>query len=306
VHGFRRSRGAAKIVPRLILSLTAAYLWPLPASGQIPEGGEYSDKLAGLEKLAREILKAESRGETERAAALLNGLLLPNSLAWYSTVFDENTAHALSLRYEAERGSYPRYLHEFFSRSQQEQLTEVQALRFEKSCDDASGEQVFGVLFARDAPVPLYELRLQKERSFRRLWALAYVGGAFRFVGNLRPPNRMMEVSGRKPPPEAGAEKDAPKRIRVSTAVSEAKLIHREMPRYPEMALRERLEGIVHLHAIIAKDGTLRARRVMSGYCSLAESAVAAVEQWRYKPTLLEGQPVEVETYIDVNFQFHP
>jgi len=322
VHGFRRSRIAAKDMPRLMLCFTAACLWGMPANGQVSQRGEYPDKPAGLEKLAREILKAESRGEAERTADLLNGLLLPDSLAWYSTIFDENTAGTLSRLYESDRARHVGYLQEFFSRSQRENFTEVQALRYEKTCDDSAGEQIFGVLFARNAAVPLYELRLRKEQTFLRLWAVAYVDGAFRYVGLLRVPNRMMEISGRKAfaagrgaagagaavsaPSETEAKKDAPKRMRVSLGLQEAKLIHRETPRYPEAAVREHLEGTVHIHAIIGEDGTLRAMQVMSGYCSLAESAVAAVEKWRYKPTLLEGQAVEVETYIDVNFQLHP
>jgi len=82
-----------------------------------------------------------------------------------------------------------------------------------------------------------------------------------------------------------------------------AKIIRRVQPEYPDAARREHLQGTVKLHAVIAKDGTIRMLRVLTGYCSLAEAAMKAVRQWRYSPTLLEGNPVEVDTTIEVIFQ---
>jgi hypothetical protein len=213
----------AKSIVRFAVRFVASCLCALPAMGQAPAAPEYPDKPAGLEKLAREILKAESQGDTARFTTLLNRLLLSNSTAWYSSVFDEETATSLARRYEAERAQYPKALEDFFLRSQQEHFTEVQALRFENSCDDASGEQVFGVLYARNAPVPIYELRLRKGNSFRRLWALAYVDGGFRYVGSLRPPERLMEVSRSNPSPVREITHTPGKRLTLSENVAQAR-----------------------------------------------------------------------------------
>ena len=306
MQSFRRDRFGAKAVTRLAVCLVASCLCALPAIGQAPPGPEYPDKPAGLEKLAREILKTESKGDTAQFAALLNGLLLSNSMAWYSSVFDEDTAASLARRYDAERAQYPKALEEFFLRSQQEHFTEVQALRFENSCDDASGEQVFGVLFARDAPVPIYELRLGKGESFRRLWALAYVDGGFRYVGSLRPPERLREVSRNNPPPVRETTRPAGNRLTLSENVAQTRLVHTVRPEFPSVARKEHLQGTVRMHAIIGTDGMLRALQVISGYCSLAESAVKAVRQWRYKPPLVGGTAVEIDTFIEVVFQLSP
>jgi len=82
----------------------------------------------------------------------------------------------------------------------------------------------------------------------------------------------------------------------------EAMLVHRVQPDYPEIARAMHLSGTVRLRALISTDGRVRELTVLSGNPILARAAVAAVSEWRYRPTLLSGQPVEVETLITVNF----
>jgi protein TonB len=82
----------------------------------------------------------------------------------------------------------------------------------------------------------------------------------------------------------------------------EAFLVHRVQPEYPPLARAVRVQGVVVLQAIIARDGTVANLRVLSGHPMLVRAAVAAVQQWRYRPYLLNGEAVEVETQITVNF----
>jgi protein TonB len=91
--------------------------------------------------------------------------------------------------------------------------------------------------------------------------------------------------------------------VRVGGALQAAKLLHRVQPTWPELARREHLQGSVKLHALIGKDGSVSRLYVIKGYCSLADSALKAISQWRYAPTLFNGEPVEVDTEITVNFQ---
>lgn len=85
--------------------------------------------------------------------------------------------------------------------------------------------------------------------------------------------------------------------------LSEAQLVRRIEPVYPRMAMLAGIQGEVRLHAIIAKDGTIQSLSVSSGHPILAQAALEAVRQWRYRPYVLNGQPVEVETFITVNFR---
>jgi periplasmic protein TonB len=89
-------------------------------------------------------------------------------------------------------------------------------------------------------------------------------------------------------------------RQRVSAGVQEAMLIHRVEPSYPPLSRQLHREGRVELHAIIAIDGTIQSLEVISGDPMFLQSALAAVREWRYRPTILNGQPVEVDTHITV------
>jgi periplasmic protein TonB len=83
-----------------------------------------------------------------------------------------------------------------------------------------------------------------------------------------------------------------------------AMLIHRIEPVYPTLAHQTRREGTVELHAIIATDGSVRSLQVLQGDAMFYQSALDAVGQWRYKPTFLNGNPVEVDTHITVIYKF--
>ncbi len=89
--------------------------------------------------------------------------------------------------------------------------------------------------------------------------------------------------------------------LRVSRMM-EGNLIHRVDPTYPPMARIARVQGSVVLSAIISKEGTIENVKVLTGHPMLVQAAEAAVKQWRYKPYILNDQPVEVETQITVNF----
>jgi periplasmic protein TonB len=103
--------------------------------------------------------------------------------------------------------------------------------------------------------------------------------------------------------PQPAAQKPGASRpLPVGGGVMEAMLVKRVDPAYPTIARNTRTSGAVVLSAIIATDGTIQSLKVVSGNPLLIGAALAAVGQWRYKPTLLDGQPVEVETLITVNF----
>jgi periplasmic protein TonB len=102
--------------------------------------------------------------------------------------------------------------------------------------------------------------------------------------------------------PVAKAPEPAPKRVRLAPRIVEANLIHDVPPTYPPEAGRARIEGAVVLRAVIGKDGTVQDVRVESGLPILAQAAIDAVKQWRYRPYLLNGEPVEVDSRITINF----
>lgn len=97
--------------------------------------------------------------------------------------------------------------------------------------------------------------------------------------------------------------KIAVSRVRVSAGVTQGMIIHKVQPAYPQMAKIARVQGPVVLAAIIGKDGTIQNLHVVSSASPLLnQAAIDAVKEWRYKPYILNGEPVEVETTIQVNF----
>jgi protein TonB len=97
--------------------------------------------------------------------------------------------------------------------------------------------------------------------------------------------------------------KPIPQRLRISQGVSKGLLTYRIEPTYPPLARQARIQGVVVLTAVIDKDGNIQNLQVVSGHPLLAPAAIEAVKQWRYKPFLLNGQPLEVETAVTVTFQ---
>jgi protein TonB len=93
-----------------------------------------------------------------------------------------------------------------------------------------------------------------------------------------------------------------PQRVRVSQGVTQGLLIRKVQPNYPPLARQARIQGQVLLAAEISKDGTIENLHLISGHPMLAPAAIEAVKQWKYKPYILNGEPVEVETQITVNF----
>jgi periplasmic protein TonB len=100
------------------------------------------------------------------------------------------------------------------------------------------------------------------------------------------------------PPPKAAT----PARIKQGGQVTAASIITQTRPVYPALARQARIQGNVVLHAIIDKEGKVAQLEVISGHPLLVQSALDAVKQWRYKPTQLNGDPVEVDTTITVTF----
>jgi protein TonB len=93
-----------------------------------------------------------------------------------------------------------------------------------------------------------------------------------------------------------------PQRVRISQGVTRGLLIQKVEPQYPTLARSARVQGDVVLSAIIDTNGQITNLQLVSGHPMLVPAAIAAVKQWRYKPYLLNGQPVEVETTITVIF----
>jgi len=133
--------------------------------------------------------------------------------------------------------------------------------------------------------------------STESVGSIGVIGGV---LGTALPP--MIAVAPAPVHVALAAVKAPDKPLRLGGEVQAAKLIRRIVPEYPPIAIRTRVSGTVRLTGVIAKDGTIEQLQVISGNPMLVPAALAAVKQWIYSPTFLNGQPVEVIAPIDVIF----
>ncbi|MCB1019708.1 MAG: TonB family protein [Acidobacteria bacterium] len=134
----------------------------------------------------------------------------------------------------------------------------------------------------------------------------AVMPGADGAVLVLRQTRRDIHLANPQPPSATGAPPAPPKRIKVGGAVQTSRLIRQVRPQYPALARQADIQGTVQLNVVIDHEGAVQSIDVGSGHPLLIPAAVDAVKQWRYKPTLLNGNPVEVEAPVNVNFTLAP
>jgi TonB family protein len=108
------------------------------------------------------------------------------------------------------------------------------------------------------------------------------------------------------PPPPPPSMAATPRRITVGGGVQGAMAISKPSPVYPQDARQARIQGVVKLHVVIDEEGKIAELEVISGQPLLTPAAVDAVKKWRYRPTILNNFPVQVDTTIDVNFELTP
>jgi protein TonB len=90
--------------------------------------------------------------------------------------------------------------------------------------------------------------------------------------------------------------------VQRRSIIMEGNLVHRVQPEYPALARSARIQGRVLLRAVISREGTIENLQVLAGHPMLVQAAIDGVRQWRYRPYILNGEPVEVETQVTVNF----
>ncbi len=161
-----------------------------------------------------------------------------------------------------------------------------------------AGEYELKVIKRGFEPFRLPQVTLESGRDFSQSITLQ--------IGAVMEEVEVVPNGTTKPLPSGSAGK--PSRIRVAGDIEAPHLITKVQPVYPEAARSAGVSGAVILHAIISKDGKPLSLRVMNSQVDpdLARSAVEAVSQWRYTPTLLNGEPIEVDTTITVNFSLAP
>ena len=294
-------------------SLQGQVTKPAPVAGQNAVYAESSD---GLRQMVLDILKAKKAGDDAAFGKLLSSLVLPNHEAWMIATFGEPMGKRIALLYGERSSQLTGQLTSAFAAVLDEALTIVEIDSRDEPKVRLPGEgNAPGIVLNKQRPARLYEVRfhsLDRQKS-KHMWHFAYVDGGFRYLGHLRPapeddfsggvvgglPGGVPADTNLSAPPPS----PPPKALPVGDNVMRAQLIKMVMPKYSPLAAQAHLTGSVLFHVILAKDGTVTQIDIVSGHPLLVQAALDAVKQWQYEPTLLNGEAVEVDTTVTVNFQ---
>lgn len=290
---------------KLFLAFSAlSCLLASPAAPQETKGLRASPETAapgypngpdGLKQLLLDILGAMRAGNNARAAVLMSSLQLPDHTAWFTQVFGPEDGTRLAAQYEKVRAEFEdRRSAQFRSVAALKEMT-IHIELLENPNDLGLNDLEKAALGAMRQPVPLFKAQVRTPDSLAgvSLGYYAYVKGGFRHIYLARVFFTVLSTAPHL-------------RIRVSEKIQEKYLIRLVMPVYPRAAKALGIHGTVRLDAVIAEDGTVRDLKPLEGDPLLTKAALEAVRQWRYRATLLDKVPAEVQTTIEVIFSLAP
>lgn len=243
-------------------------------------------------------LKARQAGDKKTFDAQLDSFAILDPAAWLAQTFGAKKGASLVQPYNTSLGKFKSHI-SFVSENWA--VLPRAALAVETS------QQPFPVEGSGDVAGPPRPLALLRIENFRFtvmgegrdptswVFSFVYLDGKFRIVGGTC-------TFWDEPVRIALSQGALPTRIRMGGNLQAAALIHMVQPKYPKSAKKDHIQGTVVLHAIIGKDGTIQQLEAVSGPLELIPYTLEAVKHWVYKPTLLQGQPVEVDTQSSVVF----
>jgi hypothetical protein len=246
------------------------------------------ESASGLQAQLESILRIASDKKSKELNELVNGLQIPEGANWFSTTFGEELGPALAATYKSSWKDYAELVVRMFRESAPGKHFQVFLKEYSPSSPVPYDSFIQAILQNSKTPLKLYTASVGKDRPIGTLPGIyIYSQGAFRVV-NWRTFYALPNVK--------------PVRIRMDTTTAMNQLIRQVNPvRYAE-ARQAHLHGTVVLHIVIDRDGGVVRADPVSGPPELAKESVDAVRQWLFKPTLLNGDPVEVDSAVSIVF----
>jgi len=272
------------IVLAFLTLATASFVFAQDSSPATGTLAAYPESADGLKLLISDVFTAMKAKDQQKVSSYFSSMTLPEHTAWFTKTFGATEGARMDAKYTELLPGLEKNLQRIFEYARKENRTDPKITMAEKA-GGTSGLEGAAVK-AMQTPIPLYMADgSNPKREFpAAIGDFFYVDGAFRFI-----PTQVLQALSTAPP----------LRLRVAGNVQEFKLLRRLTPDYPAVTA----QGTVLLHVILAVDGTVSEINVLNGNPDLAKAAVEAVRQWRYKPTMLNGMPVEVDTTVLIEFK---
>jgi TonB family protein len=256
------------------------------SAGQAPPA--ILESPAGLKSQLEAVFRTAKTGDSKQFNDMMSNLQIPESASWFSTTFGEETGAKLATTYKNSWEAYKDLIAEMFRNLGVSKHNHVFVKEFSSSSVAPTDNFIHAILQNAKSPLVLYTAGAGKDRENDTLPGVyVYVQGAFRVVNW----SAFYDLPNVKP-----------MRIRVSSSVAQAQLVHQVKPTFPAGAHQQHGQGTVVLRAIIDRDGNVARLEPVSGPPELIQAAEEAVRQWRFKPTVLNGDPVEMDTTFTITF----
>lgn len=293
--------------------ILAVILWPLGVQSQSAQGSAapagaqaaaYPNTSEGLQNLIGDILQAAKAKDEAKEQRLINNLLMPDGSTWFTDEYGPGFGASLAAAYERARPTLTEEIKAVYEGNVRRGWTSPKILRF---ADPASADSpVDHFLNCMNKIVPLYTTALRGDRpayivSIIRSWNgippagdlngyFVYDRGGFRFIP--------MEILLRLPT-------ERPIRIQLDMNVMRSKIINEIQVKIPEEAIRNHLSGQVIVELILGVDGNIEDSKLVEGNPILGAAVMEAVKQWKFAPTTLDGDPVEVDLRVPYSIEVH-
>ena len=249
----------------------------------------YPETTYGLTKLVQDLYNAEESNDTKKSSEIYASLAIPNHAEWFRGTFGEQEGQRLDAKYSGALEHSLDILKKSVRMVIEKDQKIVVVRPFQKP-EEAPNPLIKAVLTAMTNPATVYGAAMNSgpdDKAHTLLGDFVYVDGGFRFLDF----DVMRALS------------TAPALIRFGGNVPKPRLIKEVEPVYPKKARKNGVWGTVKLHILLAKDGSVRKVDLVSGDPLLVQAAMDAVKQWKYTPTLLNGQPIEMDAQVVVVFQ---
>jgi len=218
---------------------------------------------------------------------VVNDLRIPENSNWFASKFGDDLGAKLAIEYSRSWDSFEDTVTRSFLDAVKSKPKQIVVTVFGSSSPFAQANMT-SIQQSAQSSLTLYEVTLLTGRGKDSVPGLyVYADGAFRVLNWAT----LYQVPNVKPG-----------RIRIGGNVQQAKLMHQVNPVPSSDAIKNHVQGIIQLHVVIDIEGNVKQVDVLSGPPDLATAATDAVKQWRYQPTLLNGDPVEVDTTVSISF----
>ena len=274
-----------------VLTLVCGIVLHLSSAQEVP--ATVADSAESLQSQTETILESarnhhsKKKHDSKTFEDLISDLRIPEKSNWFASKFGDELGAKLATEYSRSWDSFQDTLTRSFLGAVESKPKQTLVTLFGSSSSFAQANMT-SIQQGAESSLTLYEITLLTGRGKHSVPGLyVYADGAFRVLNWAT----LYQVPNVKPG-----------RIRIGGNVQQAKLVHQVNPAPTSDAIKNHLQGTVQLHVVIGIEGNVKQIDVLSGPPDLTAAATDAVKQWRYQPTLLNGDPVEVDTTVSVSF----